>query len=517
MLTRSVGILCALAYAYAACPFGNLQSRAEAETDPLMTRALEIGKQEFCGLPLCNPATGRKLLTKVAVGSNGFPTLKQSTVTAIENDFCALVPTDGNTRTAGCGEGLQTIDVSAGTQTKDQANEARAEVIAGAIQLAFHDAGTWDPTKTNKGGMDGCACELKEANKGLDYIKGILEPVYEKYSSLLSRADFWAIVGNAAVKAAVPAADAPLEVGFKYGRADVDCDACTLAVADRLPNEDFSADHVMEVFRDRMGFTQTETVALMGAHSLGKMEPHNSGYAGKWDRTFAALDNLYFNQIINKPWERFTVDETTKFDGTAPYPAFISEKTRHEWRVPATANNEAFQDSTDKLLNTDMCLAWDIGNADDEVNTLTCTTRPGGTAVQRNDGTCVHGPQTKYATMAAAVASFAGNQALFLTQFAAAWQKLLELSPSTLVNVGTAQSSSSCTDEVSDWMSENDKDCSWAWGLENNCNKDDTWVAQKTCQQSCYDAGFGYSGDVCASLVMEEDSWEERVEPLQNE
>jgi len=100
-----------------------------------------------------------------------------------------------------------------------------------------------------------------------------------------------------------------------------DCTKCTLAVADRLPNENFSADHVMEVFRDRMGFSQKETVALMGAHSLGKMEPHNTGYAGKWDRTFSLLDNIYFSQIINKPWERFTVDEKTVFDGSAPYQA----------------------------------------------------------------------------------------------------------------------------------------------------------------------------------------------------
>lgn len=518
---RTLSIIAALfilaSTIYASCPFDKLGRRAEAGTsqDPLMARALEIGKEEFCGLPHCNPATGRKLLTTVELGSNGFPTLTAATVESIEEDFCKLVPTQGNDRTAGCGADKQTFDLSAGTETRDQAYEARADVIAGAIQLAFHDAGTWDPSKTNKGGMDGCACDLKEANKGLDYIKELLAPVYNKYKSKLSLADFWVICGNAAVKASVPAANAPLAVGFKYGRADVDCSQCTLAVADRLPNENFSADHVMEVFRDRMGFSQAETVALMGAHSLGKMEPHNTGYAGKWDRTFAMLDNLYFSQIINKPWERFTVDEKTKFDGSAPYQADhsgnVDEEFKHEWRVPGTATTEPFQDSTDKLLNTDMCLAWDIGNGDDEVNKLTCITRPGGTAVTRNDGSCVHGPQTKFKTMASAVAKYAEDQELFLKDFAAAWQKLMELTPSTLVNVGKAQSSSSssCTDEVSSWMADNGKTCSWAWGLANKCNKDATWTSAKTCQQSCYDAGAGYSGDNCASLVLEEDAWQE--------
>merc|ERR1711988_741958 len=215
--------LSTLAFSYAACPFGKLERRAKAgPKDPLMARAVQIGKEEFCGLPHCNPATGRKLLTTVKLGANGFPTLTKATVTAIEEDFCKLVPTDGNDRTAGCGSSKQAFDLSAGTETRDQANEARADVTAGAIQLAFHDAGTWDPTKTNKGGMDGCACDLKEANKGLDYIKELLQPVYNKYKSKLSRADFWAICGNAAVKSSVPAADASgFSVGFKYGRADV--------------------------------------------------------------------------------------------------------------------------------------------------------------------------------------------------------------------------------------------------------------------------------------------------------
>jgi hypothetical protein len=522
---RILSSLALLACARAACPFGQLGRRADESTDPLMARALQIGAQEFCGLPHCNPATGRKLLAAVELGSNGKPTLVQATVDAIEEDFCALTPTAANTRTAGCGKGVQTFNIDAGSQNQDRANEERADVLAGAIQLAFHDAGTWDASKNNKGGMDGCACDLKEANKGLDYIKALLEPVYSKYSSKLSRADFWAIVGNAAVKASVPAADAPLAVGFKYGRSDVDCSSCTLAVADRLPNENFSADHVKEVFVDRMGFSQKETVALMGAHSLGKMEPHNTGYAGKWDRTFSLLDTEYFKQILNKPWERFTVDEKTKFGGSAPYQADhsgnVDEEFKHEWRVPGTATTAAFQDSTDKLLNTDMCLAWDIGNGNTEVNTLKCTTRPGGTATTRRDGTCTHGLQTgTYKNMASAVAAYADastGQAAFLKDFAAAWQKLMELTPNTLVAVGKAQTTSStgCTDDANAWMTNNGKACAtYTWGMDNKCNKDAAWAAAKTCQQSCFNAGNGYEGDSCTSLAQERDTWEEAVTPL---
>jgi len=164
-----------------------------------------------------------------------------------------------------------------------------------------------------------------------------------------------------------------------------------------------------------------------------------------------------------------------------------------------------------------MCLAWDIGNGDNEVNTLTCTTRPGGTATERRDGTCTHGPQTKYATMATTVAKYAAadGQEIFLTDFAAAWQKLMELTSSTLVNVGTAQSSSSCTDETNAYMDKEGKTCAtWTWGITNNCKNSDTWTAAKTCQLSCYNAGLGYAGDDCGSLLAQEDSWEEKVHPF---
>jgi len=442
---RSLALLAILASSYASCPFGSLGRRAKnGPDDPLMARALEIkAGGEFCGPPLCNPSTGRKLLSTAKLGSNGKPTLEQSTVDSIETDFCALVPTNVNTRTGvGC-------SVTGGilTSGRDDSNEARSDVTAGAIQLAFHDAGTYDPSATEKGGMDGCACDKKEANTGLNFIKAILAPVYTKYEAYLTRADFWAIVGNAAVKASVPAANAPLTVAFKYGRSDVACDSCTLAVADRLPNENLSTDHVRDVFITRMKFTQKEVVALMGAHSMGKMEPHNTGYAGKWDRTFAQLDNLYYDQILNKPWERFTVDEKTVFEGSAPYQADhsgnVDEEFKHEWRIPGRSDGTAFEDSNDKLLNTDMCLAWDIGNSDAQVNSLTCTTRPGAfTAETRRDGTCQHGAQNAasgYKEMFDAVVEYAADNTAFIRDFGAAWTKLMDCTPNELVAVGTAQ------------------------------------------------------------------------------
>jgi len=438
-----VALACIVALSDASCPLTRMSRRADQPSDPAMQRALEeASKGEFCGAPLCEPMAGgkRRLLSGATVGSNGFPTLEQSTVDAIEAAFCTVVDgTRTNDRNGAC-------SVTTGLDNRERASETRSDITAGAIQLAFHDAGTWDPSATSKGGADGCACDKFGPNKGLDYIKDVLAPIYDQYKNYLSLADFWVICANAAIKSSVAAEDAPLTVGFKYGRSDIDCSDCDATVAARLPDESKSTDHVEEVFVTRMGLTKAETVALMGAHSMGKMEPLNTGYAGKWDRTFAQLDNLYFDQILNKPWVRFSVDETTVFNDPdqgahAPYPDYVHEQTKHEWRV--RPGGDTFQDDTDKLLNTDMCLAWNIGD-DDNVNEGTCTTRPSNAATVAADtrrGEC--GSQD--ASWRAHVITYAADNSKFLTDFAAAWQKLVELQPNTLVEVGTAQSGAAPT------------------------------------------------------------------------
>eukprot|EP00656_Telonema_subtile_P001315 TRINITY_DN1059_c0_g1_i9.p1 TRINITY_DN1059_c0_g1~~TRINITY_DN1059_c0_g1_i9.p1 ORF type:complete len:342 (-),score=82.27 TRINITY_DN1059_c0_g1_i9:250-1275(-) len=288
------------------------------------------------------------------------------------------------------------------------------------------------------GGADGCACNKFLPNAGLDYIKGVLDPIWTaSYKDYLSLADFWVVCANAAIKSSVASTDAPMTIGFKYGRADVDCSDCSADVASRLPDESKSTDHVEAVFVTRLGFTKTETVALMGAHSMGKMEPLVTGYAGKWDRTFSQFDNIYYSQLLNRPWFRFDVDETTPFDGKVPYPTYVSEQVKHEWRV--RAGGEAFQDDTNKLLNTDMCLAWAIGDGDD-VNDGTCSTA----ICTADDDVCAATTRpnrcaTQDRSWRDAVVTYRDDKAKFLTDFAAAWQKLVEKGPSNLVAVGTAQ------------------------------------------------------------------------------
>lgn len=94
---------------------------------------------------------------------------------------------------------------------------------------------------------------------------------------------------------------------------------------------------------DQLGFTERETVALMGAHTLGRAEPEHSGYDGEWVPGDARFDNEYFDDMINRPWAVMLNDFTDLGIG----------RQTHQWN-----------DRGRIMLNTDMALAFDLG-ADD--------------------------------------------------------------------------------------------------------------------------------------------------------
>jgi len=56
-----------------------------------------------------------------------------------------------------------------------------------------------------------------------------------------------------------------------------------------------------------------------------------------------------------------------------------------------------------------------------------------------------------------------------------------------------------CDDVETTWMTNNGKDCTTSDLIDSKCNKDTQWIANKFCQLSCYNAGYGYPGDVCCS------------------
>merc|ERR1711998_89400 len=97
---------CALLFLYilgvsdAACPFKRLATKHKrgitlATVPPTLQRARDVGSKVACFPPLCVPGQAkgpsRRLLSSTQLGTNGFPELYSTTVTAIKDDFCAVL------------------------------------------------------------------------------------------------------------------------------------------------------------------------------------------------------------------------------------------------------------------------------------------------------------------------------------------------------------------------------------------------------------------------------------------
>jgi catalase (peroxidase I) len=69
----------------------------------------------------------------------------------------------------------------------------------------------------------------------------------------------------------------------------------------RLPEAARGADHIRSVF-GRMGFNAQETVALIGAHCVGRAHKERSGYEGPWTNTPIMFANTYYKLLTEKRW-----------------------------------------------------------------------------------------------------------------------------------------------------------------------------------------------------------------------
>ncbi|KIW94735.1 cytochrome c peroxidase, mitochondrial [Cladophialophora bantiana CBS 173.52] len=69
----------------------------------------------------------------------------------------------------------------------------------------------------------------------------------------------------------------------------------------RLPDGEKDQHHVHAVF-SRMGFNDQETVALIGAHAVGRCHPDRSGFDGPWTFSSTVFTNEYFRLLMEEKW-----------------------------------------------------------------------------------------------------------------------------------------------------------------------------------------------------------------------
>ena len=93
-------------------------------------------------------------------------------------------------------------------------------------------------------------------------------------------------ISIAAHEAAGREYDGVLDIEFKYGRPEIDCqceeDFLPPALVPPTNDETQTAPYSFKVLdttmRDTIGFTRREITALMGTHTLGAMDRSNSGF-----------------------------------------------------------------------------------------------------------------------------------------------------------------------------------------------------------------------------------------------
>eukprot|EP00331_Platyophrya_macrostoma_P029393 CAMPEP_0176444630 /NCGR_PEP_ID=MMETSP0127-20121128/23184_1 /TAXON_ID=938130 /ORGANISM="Platyophrya macrostoma, Strain WH" /LENGTH=286 /DNA_ID=CAMNT_0017830189 /DNA_START=150 /DNA_END=1010 /DNA_ORIENTATION=- len=190
------------------------------------------------------------------------------------------------------------------------------------VRLAWHEAASWDQNK--KDGAPNTASmrfapECKYGgNNGLEKGRALLEPIKKRHPSI-SYADLWVFAANVAISS-MGGPDIP----FRYGRVDAkDGSVCAEA---RLPDGAKTQDHVRDTFLHRLGFTDRETVALIGAHSVGECHADRSGFVGPWTHDRFGFDSSFFSELLENDWI---------LDTRYPQLQFTDSKTRRLMMLPS--------------------------------------------------------------------------------------------------------------------------------------------------------------------------------------
>jgi hypothetical protein len=172
--------------------------------------------------------------------------------------------------------------------------KANPNIAATYLRLGFHDC----VPNGAAGGCDGCINLQTKANAGLLTAVQALAPIVAEFEDKVigvSRADIWsyaALLGAEVSQTEILFTDSFL-VGRKNCEAVGTCSSkdavfCATNGPDQptdFPSEDITTHELVTFMSDHFGFNADQTVAIMGAHSIGRALPENTGFQGQtgWD------------------------------------------------------------------------------------------------------------------------------------------------------------------------------------------------------------------------------------------
>ena len=262
------------------------------------------------------------------------------------------------------------------TELKAKLFQDRPDRYATAVRIAFHDC---------VGGCDGCINRDNPDNAGFMFDSlDVMDKIYEdKYEKKMSRADFYILTGVTALEESLKFNNAnltssyisPVKFNFKYGRCD--CPTSPLTTVSRgFPAGHSDYQQVMDFYKKEFGFSVRESVAIMGAHTLGGASgAKGSGFEGFWKEdgvAAARLNNRYYSLLADGDltWQNLDRSVVTGMD-----------EERWQWEAGTTPDGVP----APFMLNADVALIRNItpnGKGKSSCQFKECSLSPSASIVQ---------------------------------------------------------------------------------------------------------------------------------------
>lgn len=173
---------------------------------------------------------------------------------------------------------------------------------ANVVRLAFHYC-------VGDSGCDGCINMNVPDNAGLELSVEYLDAKVDAWLDAgLSKADLYGLASMVAANMALGNAGWDSDLSdFEIGRTD--CEDPNL-------EEEFPDAHQnpFPFMAEQFGFSDRDTVVIMGAHTLGRAQTGNSGFQNFWVNNPLMLGNEFFERIEDNPWDQIQVRNQFQWD-----------------------------------------------------------------------------------------------------------------------------------------------------------------------------------------------------------